>query len=62
LRGAALALGFAVPLIWLATGPRQWAVALAIAVLAILGLLVERWLFFADARHTVRLYHGDART
>jgi sulfite dehydrogenase (quinone) subunit SoeC len=62
LRGAALALGFAVPLIWLATGPRQWAAALAIAVLAILGLLVERWLFFADARHTVRLYHGDART
>src|SRR5207344_2458165 len=52
LRGAALALGFAVPLIWLATGPRQWAAALAIALLAILGLLVERWLFFADARHT----------
>jgi DMSO reductase anchor subunit len=62
LRGAALALGFAIPLLWLATGPRHWAAALSVAVLALLGLLAERWLFFADARHTVRLYHGDART
>ena len=61
LRGAALALGFALPLVWLATGPRHWAAALSVAVLAIVGLLAERWLFFADARHTVRLYHGDAR-
>ncbi len=62
LRGTALALGFAIPLIWLATGPRHWAAALSVAVLALVGLLAERWLFFADARHTVRLYHGDART
>jgi sulfite dehydrogenase (quinone) subunit SoeC len=62
LRGAALALGFAIPMIWLAAGPRHWAVALSVAVLALVGLLAERWLFFADARHTVRLYHGDART
>ncbi len=61
-RGAALALGFAIPLIWLATGPRHWVAALSVAVLALVGLLAERWLFFADARHTVRLYHGDART
>jgi DMSO reductase anchor subunit len=26
------------------------------------GLLVERWLFFAEARHVVRLYQGDQRT
>jgi len=26
------------------------------------GLLVERWLFFAEARHVVRLYHGDQCT
>lgn len=26
------------------------------------GLLIERWLFFAEARHVVRLYHGDQRT
>ena len=25
-----------------------------------LGLLAERWLFFAEARHVVRLYHGDS--
>jgi DMSO reductase anchor subunit len=61
-RGAALALGFGIPLIWLATGPRHWAAAASVAVLAIFGLLAERWLFFSDARHTVRLYHGDART
>ncbi len=23
------------------------------------GLLVERWLFFVEARHVVRLYHGE---
>ncbi len=23
------------------------------------GLIVERWLFFAEARHVVRLYHGE---
>ena len=26
------------------------------------GLLLERWLFFAEARHVVRLYQGDQRT
>lgn len=61
-RAAALALGFGIPLIWLATGPRHWAAAASVAILAMVGLLAERWLFFADARHTVRLYHGDART
>jgi DMSO reductase anchor subunit len=61
-RGAALALGFAIPLVWLVSGPRDWVAALSVAVLAMIGLLAERWLFFADARHTVRLYHGDART
>lgn len=61
-RGAALALGFGIPLLWLATGPRHWAAASSVAMLALVGLLAERWLFFADARHTVRLYHGDART
>jgi len=28
------------------------------AVLATLGVGVERWLFFAEARHTVSLYYG----
>ena len=25
-----------------------------------LGIVVERWLFFAEARHTVQLYYGEA--
>jgi DMSO reductase anchor subunit len=62
LRGAALALGFGLPLIWLLTGPARWQVGLAAAACGIIGLLAERWLFFAEARHTVRLYHGDPRT
>ena len=34
-------------------------VAVALAVLsAALGLIVERWLFFAEAKHTVTLYYG----
>jgi DMSO reductase anchor subunit len=33
--------------------------AAAVAVLsAALGLVVERWLFFAEAKHTVMLYYG----
>jgi DMSO reductase anchor subunit len=62
LRVAALALGFGVPLIWLVFGARRWQLGLFAAACAIIGLLAERWLFFAEARHTVRLYHGDPRT
>jgi sulfite dehydrogenase (quinone) subunit SoeC len=62
LRGIALALGFGLPLLWLFVGTRDWQPALAAALCCIMGLLVERWLFFAEARHTVRLYHGDPRT
>ena len=28
------------------------------AVVQIAGMLVERWLFFAEAKHTVTLYYG----
>ena len=31
------------------------------AIFCLLGLLVERWLFFAEAEHVVRLYHGQQR-
>src|SRR4029077_7948657 len=35
------------------------AAAAALAVVsAALGLVVERWLFFAEAKHTVMLYYG----
>jgi DMSO reductase anchor subunit len=38
------------------------AVALLAAKLAFAGLLVERWLFFAEAKHTVTLYYGAEAT
>ena len=61
LRVAAIALGLLVPaaLVLLATSTAVDVVALLSSAA---GLVAERWLFFADARHTVRLYHGDART
>ncbi len=38
-------------------------IALAVAAIsAYAGIFVERWLFFAEARHVVNLYHGSQRT
>ncbi len=31
------------------------------SLICVIGLLVERWLFFAEAEHVVRLYHGQQR-
>jgi DMSO reductase anchor subunit len=61
LRTVARVTGFAVPI--LATLAALLfpggALAAAIAVLSAgLGLVVERWLFFAEAKHTVMLYYG----
>ncbi|MEZ5657043.1 MAG: DmsC/YnfH family molybdoenzyme membrane anchor subunit [Burkholderiaceae bacterium] len=57
LRGVVWVLAFLVPglILWLAPLQAWWAV-IAMA----LGLFAERWLFFAEARHVVRLYHGAA--
>ena len=33
-----------------------------LAVVAVVGIIAERWLFFAEARHVVNLYHGAQRT
>jgi len=64
LRRIALALGFALPflltlaaLLW--SGIAAPALLLA-AVSGTVGVLVERWLFFAEAKHTVTLYYGAA--
>ncbi len=62
LRAIALAFAFGLPLAFLGWGDARWQGTLAVAACCIIGLLVERWLFFAEARHTVRLFHGDART
>ncbi|HEV2187113.1 MAG TPA: DmsC/YnfH family molybdoenzyme membrane anchor subunit [Stellaceae bacterium] len=61
LRFVARIAGFAVPL--LATlaallGIAPMLAALIAVLSAGLGLVVERWLFFAEAKHTVTLYYG----
>lgn len=61
-RMGVLVCAFALPLGWLVGGAPDWHITIGVAVLCLCGLLAERWLFFAEARHTVRLYHGDART
>jgi sulfite dehydrogenase (quinone) subunit SoeC len=63
LRSIAQILAFAVPLALLLIGffATHWAafVALLIAVpVQLAGMLIERWLFFAEATHTVGLYYG----
>ena len=57
-RLAALVLGFVIPAVALtSSGLSVRALAFA-AVSCLAGLLAERWLFFAEAQHVVRLYHG----
>ncbi|WP_257385698.1 dimethyl sulfoxide reductase anchor subunit family protein [Tahibacter caeni] len=62
LRASSLALGFAAPLacvvVALAFLPLSPALALLALLLGSLGIFVERWLFFAQARHVVNLYYG----
>lgn len=53
LKIAVACLGFVFPLILLICFDDAAPLA---AILCIAGLLVERWLFFAEARHTVNLY------
>jgi sulfite dehydrogenase (quinone) subunit SoeC len=65
LRAIARTTGFALPslltLVALFGGAATGAVAAALAVVsAALGLVIERWLFFAEAKHTVTLYYGAA--
>lgn len=59
LRVLALALLFAAPAPALLCDA-AWAAGAALAA-AVGGAFVERWLFFAEARHVVNLYHGAAR-
>ena len=55
--------GFALPIVLLliasAVGGGIAGFASVLAVIsAAIGLLAERWLFFAEAKHTVTLYYG----
>ena len=59
LRMISLALGGGFPVVILFLAPAS-AGALAVAVMAhVAGMFVERWLFFAEAKHVVTLYYGD---
>jgi sulfite dehydrogenase (quinone) subunit SoeC len=65
LRALSVLVGFAAPLLLtiaalvLPALPALIA-ALAASLLALTGIFVERWLFFAEATHTVVLYYGRA--
>lgn len=64
LRIVVLALAFVVPaaVLWLELGNNAPSYSMPAGWLsAYLGLLIERWLFFAEARHVVNLYHGASR-
>lgn len=58
LKIAVFVVAFALPLLILTATATVIGSAAAAASLSLIGLLVERWLFFAEARHVVRLYHG----
>ncbi len=63
LRRIALLLAFGLPLLltlllFLLSAPTGIAVAFLAAISAMAGVFVERWLFFAQARHAVTLYYG----
>ncbi|MDX8462242.1 dimethyl sulfoxide reductase anchor subunit family protein [Mesorhizobium humile] len=63
LRRITQAMAFAAPSVLLAvTFALPWPfaaiVSVAAAISQLAGILVERWLFFAEAKHTVMLYYG----
>ncbi len=64
LRILSVATLFVVPLVLILTvtasetGPAATALAVIAAASAAIGILVERWLFFAEAKHVVTLYYG----
>lgn len=58
LRGLMWLLAFLVPILVALFAPSLAWLGL---VSCIAGLFIERWLFFAQARHVVRLYHGSAQ-
>ena len=51
-------LGFGVPMLILLHGDLGIGLLLVSIAAAAIGLVLERWFFFAEARHVVRLYHG----
>lgn len=66
LRRATLAFGFLVPLVCLIVGALLPAVGSLVLIAAAVpfgafGIVLERWLFFAEAKHAATLYYGASR-
>lgn len=64
LKAVVFVLGFAVPglmLMWIFNQQGGQTAAIIAAAAGLAGAAVERWLFFAEARHVVNLYHGAQR-
>ena len=65
LRASVFVLAFILPALLLISMMTQTLASLPLALIgflsSFLGTLIERWLFFAEARHVVNLYHGAAK-
>ena len=61
LKVLALGVGLILPAVLVAQGAGAAKALLALAA-GFAGALLERWLFFAEAQHVVRLYHGQRTT
>ncbi|MEM8957420.1 MAG: dimethyl sulfoxide reductase anchor subunit, partial [Pseudomonadota bacterium] len=64
LRRATVIFGFAIPFVAFLSaytaGPALAAILTLFGTLAMAaGILIERWLFFAEAKHVVMLYYGE---
>lgn len=59
LRALFFLLSLVVPVGILAFGTREASLLGVAALSCLAGLLVERWLFFTEAQHVVRLFHGQ---
>lgn len=63
LRAISIACAFVIPVFLVFVFDQHSVVVnLAAALFAFVGTFVERWLFFAEARHVVNLYHGAQQT
>jgi DMSO reductase anchor subunit len=57
---AIFAFGLPAIMVWLSLSTLSVTTAYMVALLsAFAGVVTERWLFFAEARHVVNLYHGS---
>jgi DMSO reductase anchor subunit len=59
LRAVSFLLSLVIPALVIALGGGDPLILGATALLCLSGLIIERWLFFAEAQHVVRLFHGQ---